>query len=141
MGDTNKRTRTEIAKRVRYEKRKMLKIFENSETIQADLGTITPIIENVCWMKVKLDDAREDIGEDGLIVPYDNGGGQRGVRENPAFKAYEALWKSYSGGMATILDLLPEATAKEAAASAASAASAPSAPNALALVLERRKNA
>lgn len=135
MGDTNKRTRTEIAKRVRYEKRKMLKIFENSETIQVDLGTITPIIENVCWMKVKLDDAREDIGEDGLIVPYDNGGGQSGVRENPAFKAYEALWKSYSAGMATILDLLPEATAKEAVTSA------PSAPNALALVLERRKNA
>ena len=40
-------------------------------------------------------------------MPYDNGGGQKGIRENPAFKGYESLWKAYMQGMNRILDTLP----------------------------------
>ena len=44
----------------------------------------------------------------GALVEYDNGGGQKGIRENPVFKAYEALWKSYMLGMDKILAIIPE---------------------------------
>lgn len=75
----------------------------NDEKIQS----LDPVILNVSWMKSKLDDARETIGEEGITVEYDNGGGQSGVRENPAFRAYEALWKTYLSGLDMLIKLLP----------------------------------
>ena len=65
------------------------------------------VIENTAWMKAKLDDAREQIQNTSVAIPYDNGGGQKGIRENPLFKGYSNLWKSYMSGMNTIMSLLP----------------------------------
>lgn len=65
------------------------------------------IIENTAWMKVKLDDARDAVKNSNVVIPYDNGGGQKGLRENPLFKGYESLWKSYMSGMSKILEALP----------------------------------
>ena len=58
-------------------------------------------------MKAKLDDAREQIKNTNVAIKYDNGGGQKGIRQNPAFKGYESLWRSYMQGMNRILDTLP----------------------------------
>lgn len=65
-------------------------------------------IENTAWMKAKLDDAREQIRNTSVAIPYDNGGGQKGIRENPLFKGYENLFKSYMSGLKQILDVLPK---------------------------------
>lgn len=76
---------------------------------------LQPIIENTAWMKVKLDEAREVVRESSVVISYNNGGGQSGIRENPIFKGYEALWKSYMSGMNIILTALPhEVIEKEA---------------------------
>jgi len=76
---------------------------------------LDPVIENTAWMKVKLDEAREVVQESSVVISYDNGGGQTGIRENPIFKGYEALWKSYMSGMNIILNALPkEVVEKEA---------------------------
>ena len=71
------------------------------------------IIENTAWMKVKLDGARDAVKSSNVVIPYDNGGGQKGLRENPLFKGYESLWKSYMSGMNKILETLPPEQAKE----------------------------
>lgn len=71
---------------------------------------LKPVILNTAWMKVKLDDTRETIKNSQTVIPYDNGGGQKGIRENPLFKGYESLWKSYMNGMNRILDTLPKET-------------------------------
>lgn len=76
---------------------------------------LKPIIENTAYMKVKLDEAREVISESSVVISYDNGGGQKGIRENPIFKGYEALWKSYMSGMNIILTALPSEVVKEEA--------------------------
>lgn len=73
------------------------------------------IIENTAWMRVKLDDARDAVKTSSVVIPYDNGGGQKGLRENPIFKGYESLWKSYMAGMGKILDCLPSEQAQEKA--------------------------
>ena len=72
------------------------------------------VIENTAWMRVKLDDAREAVKTSSVVIPYDNGGGQKGLRENPIFKGYESLWKSYMSGMCKILDCLPSEQAQAA---------------------------
>lgn len=40
-----------------------------------------------------------------LIIDYDNGGGQSGVRENPYYPAYEKLLASYVKTLAATKDL------------------------------------
>lgn len=69
------------------------------------LGTL---IDNTAWMKTKLDDVQEKIKDSSVCIPYDNGGGQKGIRENPLFKGYESLFKSYMAGMKAILGVLPQ---------------------------------
>ena len=66
------------------------------------------MIVNAAWIKVKLDDTREVIKTSNVVIPYDNGGGQTGLRENPLFKGYESLLKSYTSCLKAILDKLPE---------------------------------
>lgn len=68
---------------------------------------LSTTIDNTAWMKVKLDVTREKIKTTDVAIPYDNGGGQSGIRENPLFKGYESLFKTYMSGMRQILDMLP----------------------------------
>lgn len=74
---------------------------------------MTPVIENTAFIKVKLDEAREIVKNSTVVISYDNGGGQKGIRENPIFKSYEALWKSYLSGINIIYSVLPQEVAKE----------------------------
>ena len=90
-----------------------MQILEDAEVSENRREALKPIIENVAWMKEKLDDAREKIAESSVAIPYDNGGGQTGIRENPLYKGYESLWKSYMAGMDRILSDLPDEEIKK----------------------------
>lgn len=103
-----------IAQRAKKEQTKLKSVLNSYKVNKQKMKVMMPIIENVAWMKVKLEDARELIRDADIVVEYDNGGGQRGIRENPLFKGYESLWKSYISGMNQIMDVLPEEKAKEA---------------------------
>ena len=105
--DTSSRARTRIDRLSASERRKLIKFLEKNRLEKEKITALNPVIANVSWMKVKLDDAREHIGDEGITVEYDNGGGQTGVRENPAFRAYEALWKTYLSGLDALLKQLP----------------------------------
>lgn len=72
------------------------------ETVDA----LSAVIDNTAWMKVKLDEARDAIKNSSVAISY-NVGGKKGVKENPLFKGYESLFKSYMAGMKIILDTLP----------------------------------
>ena len=76
------------------------------------VSLLSATISNTAWMKVKLDEARDAIKTSNVVIPYDNGGGQKGLRENPLFKGYESLFKSYMSGMKQILDTLPKQAAE-----------------------------
>lgn len=77
---------------------------------------LTAVAEHVAFVKVKLDEGRRACEDEGLTVEYDNGGGQKGERENPALKAYAALLKLYMDGMREIFRAMPEAEQPAAAA-------------------------
>ena len=130
--NTTTHARAEIEKRSAAERRKLTRFLSKNGMDEEKIKSIDPVILNVSWMKAKLDDARAHIGEDGITVEYDNGGGQTGVRENPAFRAYEALWKTYLSGLDVLLKLLPEQAEQEQVAELKPA-------SALALVTNRRK--
>ena len=97
----------EIKARADQEQQRILDLLKEVGISDKRMKLLGPIIQNTAWMKAKLDDAREAIKNSNIVISYDNGGGQKGIRENPLFKGYESLWRSYMAGMSKILESLP----------------------------------
>ena len=93
---------------------RLTSLLKEKGVSEVRIKALSSIIENTAWMKVKLDEAREAVKTSNVVIPYDNGGGQKGLRENPLFKGYEALWKSYMAGMCKILECFPEKVIEQA---------------------------
>lgn len=99
---------TEIKARAEEEQNRINELLNEVGVSAKRMKLLEPIVINTAWMKAKLDDAREAIKNSNIVISYDNGGGQKGIRENPLFKGYESLWRSYMAGMGKILDSLPQ---------------------------------
>lgn len=67
---------------------------------------VAELAENVVFMRRKLAQTRKGIRQQDVVIPYDNGGGQQGIRENPAFKGYHALLASYRKSLEELVMLL-----------------------------------
>lgn len=70
------------------------------------LVALDPSLKNLATMANKLEDLRKIIEAEPAVIDYDNGGGQQGKRENPSYKAFEALWKSYLSGMNSLIKIM-----------------------------------
>ena len=53
------------------------------------------LAESVLFMADKLKEARKTMAGEPLVIPYDNGGGQMGIRENPHYAAFEKLMNTF----------------------------------------------
>ena len=104
----------DIKARAEEEQNRILELLQGVGISDKRQKLLEPIILNTAWMKAKLDDAREAIKNSNIVISYDNGGGQKGIRENPLFKGYESLWRSYMAGMGKILDSLPQEQIEQA---------------------------
>lgn len=104
----------EIKARAEEEQKRIADLLNEVGISDKRQKLLEPIILNTAWMKAKLDDAREAIKNSNIVIAYDNGGGQKGIRENPLFKGYESLWRSYMAGMGKILDSLPQEQIEQA---------------------------
>jgi len=108
-------TDIEIKVRAEEEQNRIIELLNEVGISVKKMKLLEPIVLNTAWMKVKLDDAREAIKNSNIVISYDNGGGQKGIRENPLFKGYESLWRSYMAGMAKLLESLPQEQIEQAA--------------------------
>ena len=93
-------------------------LLERANVPQQQRDLLAPVIDNLSWMRAKLDDAREDIANSPVCIAYDNGGGQKGTRENPLYKAYLNLWRGYMAGIEKYSSSLPKDLQAEAAGDA-----------------------
>ena len=64
------------------------------------------LAESVLFMADKLKEARETMKDEPLVVPYDNGGGQSGIRENPHFTAFEKLMVAYTKSLRQLTEII-----------------------------------
>lgn len=74
---------------------------------------IKELERNIEFMEQKLADARRLIGKTNVAVKYDNGGGQAGIRRNPAFDGYEALLASYQKAVTQLNELRKDQPKKD----------------------------
>lgn len=93
--------------RVYEEKQRLTALLFDCGISDRRMKAMQSVVENIAWMRIKLDDTRDMIKDSTVAIPYDNGGGQTGIRENPLFKGYQSLFASYLKGMAMIMDCLP----------------------------------
>lgn len=98
----------ELKERAEEEQNRIIELLVDVGISERRRKMMEPIIVNTAWMKAKLDDAREAIKHSNIVIAYDNGGNQKGIRINPLFTGYESLWKAYMNGMSRILDCLPK---------------------------------
>ena len=69
-----------------------------------------PLLANLAFLKVKLDDARADLLYEDIFTEYDNGGRQTGCRAS-GFSAYNKLFTTFSRGVKQLTDMMPNGTA------------------------------
>ena len=77
---------------------------------------VRALAEDALFMRAKLAETRRGIAKQQVVIPYDNGGGQMGIRLNPAFTGYESLLKSYSATMRDLTALVDKYAEKAEAA-------------------------
>lgn len=54
------------------------------------------LLDNIDFLAQKLQETREKAAKVDVVIPYDNGGGQSGIRENPIFSSYTKLLTQYN---------------------------------------------
>lgn len=66
------------------------------------------LAENVIFQCNKLAETRRSLQKTSsqLVVPYNNGGGQSGIRKNPVYEAYNQLMANYRKSLQQLNDLL-----------------------------------
>lgn len=67
---------------------------------------VRELSENVVFMRRKLKESRLGLENQAIVIPYDNGGGQTGIRKNPAFDEYRDLLKAYQSAILCLRQLL-----------------------------------
>lgn len=96
------------------EKKRLESLLNKANVSKQHRETLAPIIDNLSWQRVKLDETREQMKEENLTCEYNNGGNQTGIRENPIFKAYVNLWRAYMIGFEKYTSYLPKEFQEEA---------------------------
>lgn len=66
------------------------------------------LAEECVWQAERLAETRALIGNTKAVIKYDNGGGQTGVRKNPAFEAYAQQLNGFLASMRALNEVLAE---------------------------------
>lgn len=69
------------------------------------------LAENVIFMGAKLEDTRSGLANQQVVIAYDNGGGQKGIRKNPIFEGYNQLMANFRKTADQLCALLKESGA------------------------------
>ena len=65
-------------KKVNKEHKRLEALLDRAEVPQQQKDVLAPVIDNMAWQRVKLDEAREQMQDASIVCHYDNGGGQEG---------------------------------------------------------------
>lgn len=88
--------------------RKIVAILRDAGCSEERISLLRPLIEQTVWLERKLEQGRNVISSSSIVVPYDNGGGQTGIRKNPAFEAIHRMNVTYNSCLKTLAEAIPE---------------------------------
>lgn len=105
-------TPEEKDKRIKLEKKKLKKLFENlsEDKIKAAEG----LIQEAAFMRVTLEETRYIIDNEGVLEAFEQGS-QKFMREHPATKVYNTMINRYAAVCKQLFEMVPDPeTAKQA---------------------------
>lgn len=74
------------------------------------------LAKQLLFIAKKLEESKAALKDQPIVIPYDNGGGQVGIRENPAYAAYEKLLTSYTKSLAALREMIGNGAQEEVSA-------------------------
>ena len=77
------------------ERKRLYGILAEAGVPKQNQDSMSALIDNMAFLRVRLDEIRAEIEGCELVVPFNNGGGQKGIRINPSIKLYSDLFKLY----------------------------------------------
>ncbi len=95
----------EREERIKKEKEKLMRVFNEIDANKLEF--VSNQIEDLAWLIVACDELKEDINKVGTVVPYNNGGGQFGFKENPDVKTLIAYQKNKIAITKQLIELVP----------------------------------
>ena len=99
--------KTEKEKRIKREKNKLKKIFQEVSSDETTRKYLENAIGNAAFIAVLLEDLREDILENGWTEEYKNGENQYGKKDSVAVKTYNVVIRNYTTLIKTLANFLP----------------------------------
>lgn len=99
---------------LKQEIKRLQGLLDRAEVPKQKQAAIEAVIDNIAWLRLKLDETRAEMMDESIISEYDNGGSQKGTHANPIFKCYTDLWKAYTAGLKVYLEYLPKDLQDEA---------------------------
>ena len=100
----------EKEKKIKQEVNRVKKLYKDFSKDKAK--SLEGLINEVSFMKVSLEELREDLLINGLTELFEQGPNQY-KRERPEAKIYTSFIQRYSNTMKQLIDLLPEEDKKE----------------------------
>lgn len=69
----------------------------------------------VVMMSEKIEENIKSLKDEPLTIPYDNGGGQKGIRENPKYTAFEKLLATYNKSLRQLIEIVEKGSPSQSA--------------------------
>lgn len=93
-------------RRVKKERARLMELFAGVDENKTDF--IKNHVQQLAWLNVSILELQIQIDAAGAVIPYDNGGGQRGNQANPACKLLIEYEKLSNTIFRALLPLVPE---------------------------------
>lgn len=74
---------------------------------------VKTLYRQVKLLEAKLKESAAAVKDEAIVIPYDNGGGQTGIRENPIFPAYVKVLAAYEKALSELREYIGEEKAAE----------------------------
>lgn len=97
-------------KDIRKEKNRLMKVFK--EIDKNKLEFVKKQIDNLAYLNLLAEQLRRSISVNGTTCGWDNGGGQKGVKDNPDVRNLISVQKNIVSITNQLIDLVPKAVSK-----------------------------
>ena len=97
-------------KAIRKEKNRLLKVFR--EIDKNKLEFVKKQIDNLAYLNLLAEQLRYSISVNGTTCGWDNGGGQKGVKDNPDVRNLISVQKNIVSITNQLIDLVPKQKSK-----------------------------
>lgn len=101
--ENNQENKKEI--KIRKELRRLKKIYANLPKNKTEI--VFPLLENLAFMKITLEELQKSINENGCCDVYKNGKDQFGQKASAELQAYNSLIKNFNTVSDRLEKLLP----------------------------------